>query len=501
MTYPSPVKIAIAPELKRLFGAEVYWTWRLLFTGAGFPWKEVSVDSDDYDILYSMENEKPRHDCFWIQANSHHWQQKGRLKLHRIVKNDQWIYPVYGSEPPIDTLVTRDAGRVHCKRDIVFDVFWLVTGQNENQFPRNKHGHFDLGGTAEFEQNVLQKAVASGLGTALEKILVELGFGNPVPRWPSGTKAAACIGHDVDYPEIIRWLEPFRVVLRQGVKGIGMALPILSGERHHWHFKSWVELEKAFDVRSAFYFVARKGSLLQYATGTPDPFYDVQTPRFRELFHFLTQEGYEIGLHASYLAFQDHEKLALEKQRLSSASRQQILGNRHHYWHLSPDDPESTLLMHEQVGLKYDTSLIHEKYLGWRRGISWPFFPFHQEKRRQLKVLQIPTAWMDDQLFGYKGNQAGAPRLLLKKLIDKTLEHGGCFVADVHDYVYDPKLFPNWAAIYRFVLETLRNNTDFWVATPGEVAEHWITRYQAIIERSEGLTESAARTWERSYLH
>jgi hypothetical protein len=378
---------------------------------------------------------------------------------------------------------------VICHRDLIFDVFWLVTGQEERYWPKDKHGFYDLTGTVTLREQVLQQALASQIGLWLEKKLLDLGYPPPMPRWPHGKQAAAAVGHDVDYPEVKRWLEPLRIVLRRGWQGVSPALAVLAGRRSHWQFSAWVEMERRLQTRSAFYFVPRRGSLLDYATGTPDPFYDVTSERFQNLFRYLTEEGWEVGLHASYLAYQSREKFAAEKRQLEEASGRPVVGNRHHYWHLNPNDVEETLLIHEQIGLKYDASLIHNDYMGWRRGMSQPFFPFHQAQRRALKTLQIPTAWMDDQLFGLRAHNPGDRLAVLRALVSRTAEQRGCLLIDVHDYVFDDALFPGWAQTYHHLWEHLLEREDFWIGTPAQIAEFWTARHVALVQASRGLGE------------
>ena len=89
--------------------------------------------------------------------------------------------------------------------------------------------------------------------------------------------------------------------------------------------------------------------MLQYTCGIPDPFYDIQSKKFKSLFNYLGNEGFEVGLHASYFAFKSEESFRKEKQILEDACGQKVSGNRHHYWHLNPEDPESTLLIHEKI--------------------------------------------------------------------------------------------------------------------------------------------------------
>jgi hypothetical protein len=482
------IRIFIDPHLTATHGPEIHWTWRLLLTGIGWAWEEAPPDSA-CDLAFVSEPANAPTARLCIRANPNAWKQPAEHRFGQIDSHNGLSYPVFGGESPVSHLIEVSADRVTCQRDLIFDVFWLVTGQEERYWSKDKHGFFDLTGTVLLQEQVLRQALASQISAWLERSLCRLACPPPKPRWPHGKRAAAGVGHDVDYPEVKRWLEPLRILLRQGSQGVGPALAVLTGQRHHWQFAAWVELEKRLQTRSAFYFVPRQGSLLEYATGTPDSFYDVTAPRFRQLFHYLADEGFEVGLHASYLAFQSPGKFAAEKQKLEEASGQPVVGNRHHYWHLNPTDVEETLLVHEQIGLKYDTSLIHNRYVGWRRGFSQPFFPFHQALRRELKTLQIPTAWMDDQLFGQRADNPGDRLKILGDLANRAAEQQGCLLIDIHDYVFDNILFPGWTQTYAQLWEYLLSRQDFWFATPAQIAEHWTTRYEAIIRSSQGLNQ------------
>jgi len=160
------------------------------------------------------------------------------------------------------------------------------------------------------------------------------------------------------------------------------------------------------------------------STTTPDTFYDIGSPAFRKLFGELRQAGFEIGLHASYRAFASPEQFAAEIGHLEAVSGGKVVGNRHHYWHMNPSDPEATLKLHETLGLDYDSSLIHNRYVGWRRGIAHPYFPFVQAERREIGTLQVPATWMDNQLFGLRGDNPGDPWELLKAVVDRAVALG-----------------------------------------------------------------------------
>jgi len=480
------LRLALEPSLAGRYGPEIHWVWRLLLTGAGWAWEEVPPESP-CDIAYVSEPAAAPSARLRVRADPVVWARAATLRLAGAASHDGLMHSVFAQDREAAYPLQRGDGWVECQRDLIFDVYWLATGQEERHWPQDRHGFFDLTGTPMLRQGILRRALASQIGAWLEETLRGLGLPAPEPRWPHGKRAAAGVGHDVDYPESLRWLEPLRVLRRLGRRGIGPALEVLVGRRTHWHFPNWVNLEKGMGIRSAFYFVARRGSLLAYAAGTPDPFYDITSERFRRLFRYLADEGFEIGLQASYLAYQRREKFAAEKERLEEASGQKVVGNHHHYWHLHPTNPEETLLIHEQIGLLYDSSLAHDRYLGWRRALAQPFFPFHQAERRELRTLQLPLAWMDDQLFGQRAYNPGDRMALLQDLADRAARLGGSLVIDVHEYVWDDALFPDWARTYRGLLEYLRERGDFWLATPAEIAQHWAARYTALVRASRGL--------------
>ena len=481
--------IAIDPELKATFGPEISWTWRQLLSGIGFAWDEVPFDEPKCDIIYSTDQNAAERCCLFVPANPQHWRARKSRRLDQIGNDEQFSFPIFTGENLEKSLADWRNGRVVCHRDLIFDTFWLATGQEEQHWDKNRHGHLSLTGAVSTWQTAFRKSLASDIGAWLEKTLYKLGFDDPMPRWPNGKRAAVCVGHDVDYPEVVRWLEPFRILARRGLNGIRAAANVVNGRSTHWHFASWVELEKRFNTRSAFYFVPRCGSIVEHATSIPDSFYDIKSDRFSDLFKYLRDEGWEIGLHASYRAYENRDVFAKEKETLELASEGEVVGNRHHYWHMHPDSPESTLRMHEEIGLTYDTSLTHDKYVGWRRCLSWPFFPFDQNERREIQTLQIGTSWMDDQLFGHKENNPGVREDILTELADTAEKQGGCLNIDIHDYVFDDILFPAWAETFRSLMSDLSERTSFWMDTPEQIAHHWIQRSRKIAAESVGLSE------------
>ncbi len=486
------IQLAIDPTLLP-YRAEVTYIWRALLTGMGYGWREQAwTDRSPVTIAYTPFPDQAPPAAIVILARPERWAAPARARLiGKKVWNGFTLPLLEGDDPYAQPTVQQSACFVN--DDPLFAAFWLLSGYEEARYPILKHGYRDLSGTPMLDQGLLRQAMVSATGCWLADLLQQSGMPPGIPRWPDGATIAAACGHDVDYPEVIRWLEPLRIIHRQGIKGLGAALDVLTGQRAHWHFRSWMDVEARLGARSAFYFVARKGSLIEYATRRPDPFYDVTAPQFRALFRELSAAGWEIGLHASYDAGMDGAMLAAERARLAAVSGQPIDGNRHHYWHLDPQSPEQTLLLHEQTGFCYDASLTHNRYLGWRRSSVWPFFPWHRDLRRPIRTLQLPTGWMDDHLFGQKPFNPGSPAALLGELRETVIRQAGLLLVDVHDYVYDEALFPGWAATYRTLWEDLATRGGVWFATPLTIARHWLARADRIAAASIGLDTDATR--------
>lgn len=479
------IRLAIDPMLAATHGPEVDWTWRTLLTGIGYAWQQVAP-GEPCDIAY-VRDPASAAAALAIRANPDAWAHAADLRLAGGSRADGLVCLRFAGEPVVRDLVTRSDGRLVCDRDLILDAFWLATGQGEAHMPRVAHGFFDLEQSPLVTDGLLREAVASSIGRALERWLCDAGHPPPLSRWPAGRRLAVCAGHDVDYPDAVPGLEPLRQLVQRGPAALAPAWDLLVGRRHHWHFQSWVDLEAGLGLRSAFYFCAAPGSLVRRARGTPDPFYDIRTPRFRDLFRALRDQGVEVGLHASYRACERPDAIAGEKAALEEAAGAVVDGNRHHYWRLHPHDPDATLRLHALAGLTYDASLAHDRYLGWRRGFSWPFFPFDRAARQPLATLQLPTAWMDDQVFRLSRFNGGGADQQLEALALRVADHGGCLMVDVHEYVFDDTLYPGWAATYRTLLTRLAARSDVWFARPIDVARHWISRAASIAAASHGL--------------
>ena len=433
------VRIVIDPMILKRFRSEIYWILRQLFSSIGWTWHEVN-DNASCDIAYGIY---PTSDYrVFIPTDMKKWENSSRIILSTVEENEGWPILSYDGLQTNDTPPFYSNSRLIFKQDLIFNLYWMLSGVGEDKWLMNKHGRFVLNSDVFLDRQYFIKAYASEIVAKIEDALVQIGFPDPIPPWPNSKRAAACISHDVDYPEIVRWLEPIRRIGNDGIDGLIPAFHSLFHSKHHWHFESWMRLEKEIGARSAFYFSAKKGSILRYITGTPDPFYDIAKPKFGDIFRKLLKNGFEIGLHASYNAYTE-DMLFNEKKLLETIIGSEIKGVRHHYWRLDPQNPYDTLFVHDRLGFLYDSTLGHPRYIGFRNAYSRPFFPYHSQQKQEIHTLQMPPAWMDDHLFGYKSSNPGNRCDLLRYLVETVRRQKGCFIVDIHNYVFDNALYPN----------------------------------------------------------
>lgn len=357
--------------------------------------------------------------------------------------------------------------------DAVFAAFWWLSGAREPHYPRDRVDNVSLSGSFLRTSELAGRPWVSLWAAALRERFEASGRPARRPGWGAG---ALALSHDVDYPEILRVIEWLRRPRD--------AAAIASEAAPFWGFDAWADLSETMGSASTFYFMARKGSLLRYAAGDPDAFYDVAAPRYRALTRHLLERGCEIGLHASFRSSEEPERFAREKARIEEVCGRTIIGNRQHYWRLYPDAPHETLAHLAEAGFVYDSSLAFERMPGFRRGVCHPFRPWHAGRRAAIDLVEIPPAWMDDHYDGRLPDTGiTSPERHAAGLLGDVVASGGIVVLDYHVRGMNERFFPRWGKWLRGFLSEARP-AELEGRTPGELAMLWREHEAALAARS-----------------
>jgi hypothetical protein len=310
------------------------------------------------------------------------------------------------------------------------------------------------------------------------------------PRWPQGRVAAIGLSHDVDLPDRYSFLghakRPWR--LRRSPRTYLRTTVQLAAERthdpdrsDHWLFDPIMASEQGRGFASTFFFATVP---FHDRLGAPEDVpYDLKGRRFRDTFQSIRGSGFEVGLHASYRAFEDARRLAAERARLADLAGTEIAGVRHHYWHLGPE-PAATLRAHESAGFQYDSSIAFNDHVGFRRSVALPFRPFDEGLGRPLRTIQLPTFCMDGNLF-YESEDIEAAVLAVESLVERIRLSGGMGSIDWHIQTSHPanRTFRSWGTAYQAILASLASRNDVWVTSLGAIAD-WVAAGPARLARA-----------------
>jgi hypothetical protein len=470
---------------------EVIYTLQTLLVAAGYAWDIGWSDQNDLPVDISYGGPQPSGAALHIPAIGRSFRSAPDLEP---AGSRDWhgmpllLFPGEAWAAPAGS-ASSDAA---APSDLLFTCYWWLTGAYEHRCARDRRDNLSLPEGPMASDQLLARPIVSLAAAFVRQRLSASGIAPLVPPWSAGnTMAAFSLTHDVDYPEIIRWIEIVRVLLARGPAGIPTAVAVARGQSHFWKFSDWADFADSLGAHSTFYFMARRGSLVRYALGNPDAFYDATAPRFRRLFAELRDRGCEIGLHASYRAYESVAHLREERELIQGLAGGAPIGGRHHYWHLDPTDPHETLRRHEEAGLAYDSSLGLEFYPGFRRGTCHPFHPYLPAERRPLAITQVPPAWMDDHYDRrLVQNRIADPVASAAALIAIARKTGGVAVVDYHVRGMNEDFYPRYGVWLREFCRT-HLGSDLWYATPGAIRLAFEAQERSLVARSLDRTAQA----------
>lgn len=257
------------------------------------------------------------------------------------------------------------------------------------------------------------------LEPAVSKFLMEKGF---KPEYPEGKKFAVCLTHDIDSIVFSRYEIIQQFISRQpqnALKKLFYNINLKSNPR--CNFREIIELEKKYEAKSSFYFMPiDKGSF--------DFNYKVE-----DLEHelgIIGDSGWEVGLHGGYEAYDNLDKIKIEKKRLERVLGKKVIGYRNHYLRFKVPVTWEIL---SKAGFKYDTTLAYAGCVGFRNGMCHPFKPFNLITNKQIDILEIPLTLMDTTLSNYMRLDLQGSWKIAKLLIDTVEIYNGIITVLWHN--------------------------------------------------------------------
>ena len=211
----------------------------------------------------------------------------------------------------------------------------------------------------------------------------------------------------------------------------------------YWNVYDIAALEDSYGLRSTFFILDES---IKYNPFKPETFvlavgrYNMFEPKIKEAILYLDSKGWEIGLHGSFLSYNNKELLAREKSRLESIIGHKVIGTRQH--HLNMD--ETTWKIQEELGFKYDSTWGFNNDIGIKEGKIKPFYP------NQTKFVVFPLMVMDVCFMRISEKERWER---FYKLMDEIEEHDAIMVINFHHRVYNEREYPGYKAAYIRMIE------------------------------------------------
>jgi len=284
--------------------------------------------------------------------------------------------------------------------------------------------------------------------------------------WPDANPFCVGLSHDVDE---VRWSWRRRMLM-----AARHPATMFEGNLRYWNFERILDLERRHGVRSSWFFVAD-------GSHPRDPPYHLED--VREAIRLVIRVGNEVGLHGSFLSYNDSGRMQREREAICSAVGDSVPGVRQHFLNF---DPARTWKIQESAGFTYDSTLAFNEVSGFRTGMCHPYYPPGH------RILEIPLVLMDGQLFWYEHLSVSEAISNSERLANEVIRRHGLLTLNWHQHTYDAYSFPGWWAVYEHMLRWLTERRALFLSY-GEIAKWWAQRDAVSIrsQRESGL----GRTW------
>ena len=382
-----------------------------------------------------------------------------------------------------------DAGDAPLQSDIVAAVFFFLSRHEEwtadegDRFGRFRAVDSLMGARAETD-----RPVTAEYGAVFAAGLRARGYELSKEGRYRGRTAAAVMTHDIDYlskftPGLLfrETVKNFlfnrrHAPLRERLRRLSEYLQFYRRERDPYVFSvlRMLEIERERGITASWLFKAG-------GRDKRDVSYRLGGARARMILDLLAERGHDIGLHPSFLAYDDLSMLIGETEMLREAlhriptrvservpARVPVSVRQHYLRFRYP----VTWRNQVEAGFTVDSTLGFAEREGFRGGAVHPFLPFDLEQQCVLPLWEIPLTVMDGTLAHYRGLDPDQSAVRIAQLLETVAEAGGTAVLLFHNTVYDHHDFPGWGPVFERACDVMADGR-FHTGSLPETAQSW----------------------------
>jgi hypothetical protein len=185
-----------------------------------------------------------------------------------------------------------------------------------------------------------------------------------------------------------------------------------------------------------------------YSNFDKNPHY--KNKAFRKRIKDLSK-SFDIGLHPSYLSFNEPERVELELKRLEDIIERKVESARCHFLRINWPNTYQTFL---KLGIKHDYSLLFPSKCGFKTGLAQPYPWFDLNQNRTTNLILHPSIVMEGTLRDYEKLSPEQALICISNLIEQTKNYGGEFISVWHNDSFSNEN-SQWKAVYSNMLNLL----------------------------------------------
>ncbi|MCA6444099.1 MAG: polysaccharide deacetylase family protein [Chitinophagaceae bacterium] len=311
------------------------------------------------------------------------------------------------------TIAYEQDGDLRCDVDLFGGIFFLLTLYEEIVIRKyDEYGRFSNLESIICKEELYFRPVVNEYLEILKALFARAGFASISDK----RQYQLIVSHDVDVPFSFnaRVFDFFRnifadLLLRKSfvifIKKIAARLLPVKSLKYkldpYNNFRYLMMVSEKYSIRSQFNFITVNGK------GNIDGNYEIAESYFGVLLKEIYERGHVIGLHPSFETFNNFDLLSGQYDKLKGildnlSIPSDYLGGRQHY--LRWKNPETWQIWND-VGLKYDSSLGSEYYMGFRCGTCFEFPVFNLITKKPLELIEFPLLVMDICAFKLKSKE------------------------------------------------------------------------------------------------
>lgn len=354
---------------------------------------------------------------------------------------------IYGND---ELVVSRD--KIVCGIDIFASSFFMLTRWEEyaNKI-RDKHGRFPANASLACRNGFLDRPVVNEYVEMLWNMLLKLA----IQERRKERKFDMLLTHDVDnilkykgalggckeiYGDLLKNFNlpaGFRKMKEKLLTHVGLKKDPFDT------FDYLMNISENTGLKSHFF-------LMGQGTSRYDNNYRVNGQPLKEIIRKIKSRGHDIGLHATYNAYNDRDQFCAEKIDIEKRAGMPVKTGRQHYLRF---EAPMTWQVWENNGMEWDSTLSYADREGFRCGTCYEYSVFNFLTREKLKLKEKPLIVMDGSFVTYQPEITPLDmQLKIQALVDKCRKYKGTFVFLWHNSSFNTDEWRPFQSVYEDII-------------------------------------------------